>query len=194
MRNLGELGFSLRLEVFRLDPKTKKILERILVREDPLVVHALDWLYISFSNANYTTKDTGGTDRSSAPSVYLGYNGYGDLGSTVRGIVVGTSSTPVAMSDYALGSTIAHGTGSGQLYYYKGVTEYISSIANKRIRLHQRPIANLSGASITVYEIGLILESNNVWRFLLARDVISGGLALANQGYYLFQYAFEVAP
>jgi hypothetical protein len=194
MRNLGELGLSLYLEVFRLDPKTKKVIERILDGEDPFVVHALDWLYSSFANVNVSTKDTGGTVRSSGSAVYMGYNGFGDLGSTTRGILVGSNSTPVTLDDYQLGTLIAHGSGSGQLFYYAGLTEYVASIANKRIRLYQRPIANKSGANITVYEMGLVLTSNNAWNFLLARNVIGSGLVLVNGGYYLFQYAFEVAP
>jgi len=193
MRNIEELGLSLYAEVFRIDPETRKVLETVWAGEDPLVKHTLDWLYSSFTNANVTTKDTGGTDRSSAPTVYLGYQGFGDAGSTVRGVLVGTGSAAVTLNDYALGTLVAHGTGTGQLYYYQALTEYITSISNKRIRLYQRPIANKSGANITIYEMGLVLQSNNAWHFLLARNVIPSGLVLANQGLYLFQYAFEVS-
>ena len=193
MVGMGELGVALRMGIYRVDPRTRKIIEKIWSGEDPFIIALIDTLYGTFANVSVNVVDTGGTSRSITSAVYFGYNGFGALGETLRGIQVGSGSAPVSMSDYALGSLITHGTGSGQLYYYACQTD-LHTFSTKRLRIFQRPIANKSGTNITAYEMGLALTTNSNYTCLLARNVISGGVSLVNGGYYVFQYMFEVAP
>ncbi len=77
------------------------------------------------------------------------------VGDITKGIVVGTSSTAVAVSDYKLGTIVSHGTGSGQLSYgaMEVLTSYTTSGSNSYFEV-RRAITNNSGADITTEEIG----------------------------------------
>ena len=99
------------------------------------------------------------------------------------GIVVGIGTTAVTITDYALETPIAHGTGSGQLQY--GGVSFGAPSAN--ITTSQltitRNFANNSGGSITVNEIALYCQCNTyggLCRYMIIRDVIAGGIVVAN--------------
>lgn len=186
-----ELAVKLTCQIFQVDPKTKKR-KRIYRNElDPLMSWFIDGFYAKFTNATYNTKDTGGTSQNYNPADSF-YN-VEALGDATRGIVVGTSSAAPSFSHYALQSTIAHGTGSGQLYYYEGWrTNYIFTSPKKRQFVWQRLFRNLSGADITVNEIGYYYKGNYILTFMMCRDVISGGMTFQNGQYYLVQFVLEI--
>jgi hypothetical protein len=97
------------------------------------------------------------------------------------GILVGTSSTPVVIGQYNLGAKISHGTGLGQLSYGAVTVEAMTKDTTWYFRVI-RTFTNNSGAGITVYEVGLFiqlpLDQYTVDRYMLARDVISGGVVV----------------
>ncbi|MFA5396060.1 MAG: hypothetical protein WC346_08645 [Methanogenium sp.] len=74
------------------------------------------------------------------------------------GIAVGSSDTPVSMSDYNLRNIIFHGTGSGQLIY--GDTIYLTSSVSIQSQSMTsnviRKFTNNSGDSIIVNEVAVI--------------------------------------
>jgi hypothetical protein len=79
---------------------------------------------------------------------------------SLTGIVVGTGTNPVAVSDYNLQTPIAHGTGAGQLSYgsVSVLDGYTVSGSNAYFTL-TRTLGNDSGASITINEVGYIFSS-----------------------------------
>jgi len=94
------------------------------------------------------------------------------------GIVVGSGTKPVVISDYNLASKISHGTGSGQLDYNPTTvddlvidTSVSPPVAIIRMR---RTFTNLSGANVTINEVGLIaaLHTGGSLYYLAARDVL----------------------
>jgi hypothetical protein len=106
-------------------------------------------------------------------SVTLG--GCAPAGDTSAGIVVGSSDTPVSLSQYSLGALITHGTGSGQLTYAATNVETLSKDTTWLFRV-VRTFTNSSGASVTVREIGLYVRlgmpsSPYYYSCMLARDV-----------------------
>jgi len=193
-----ELSVALTSEIFKYDPVAKKIKEKIYRNNlDPLMAYFIDHWYGKHSNTSPNIYDTGGTSRAVTPGSYGYSNVTGDLyqgivGDTTRGVVVGSGSGAPSFSNYALGSKIAHGTGTGQLYYYQStiIAYYVTS--TKYQYVWERQIANKSGADITVNEMGQYTYLNTVFIFMVCRDVISGGINLSNNGYYLFKFMLEI--
>lgn len=74
----------------------------------------------------------------------------------VRGLVVGTGVTDVALSDYTLAAKIGHGNGVGQLLHSGTIVTGAWRDANKAAFKVWRTFANGSPSSIAIREIGLI--------------------------------------
>jgi hypothetical protein len=131
--------------------------------------------------------DTSGTTRNmmiatGASGVTLG--GCAPAGDTSAGIVVGSSDTPVSISQYSLGALIPHGTGSGQLSYGAETVESLSKDTTWLFRI-VRTFSNGSGASVTVREIGLYVRlgmgaSPYYFSCMLARDVPTSPISVPN--------------
>jgi hypothetical protein len=105
---------------------------------------------------------------------------------TTSGLWVGTGTTPVTINDYALATRIAHGSGSGQLNHGTNTVVAVpvyDPVTNSVQLTLTRTFANASGGSITVNEIGLVVQMNvypSTYRFLMARDIIAGGIEILN--------------
>lgn len=102
-----------------------------------------------------------------------------------NGIVVGTGSTAVAVTDYALVTKIDDGSGSGQLLYQAVVISTSMTISDPDISFTiRRDFLNSSGDSITVNEVGIYLTGYSAVGgdepFMAVRDLISGGQAVAD--------------
>ena len=136
--------------------------------------------YYATSPSRTDLTDTGGTARgisiSTASDLYgATLGGCAPAGEITAGIVVGSSDTPVSLSQYSLGALIPHGTGSGQLQYGATSVETISKDTTWLFRI-VRTFTNSSGASVTVREIGLYVrlgksDSPFYYSCMLARDV-----------------------
>jgi hypothetical protein len=112
------------------------------------------------------------------------------------GIVVGTGTATVTPTDYCLASKIPHGTGSGQLDYgVHTVTEsYTGSSSYCEI---SRSFTNVSGAEITVREVGLIarnrfIKPSSDVKFLIARDVLPSPVRVKNLGSLTVRYRISL--
>ena len=106
-------------------------------------------------------------------------------------IVVGTGSTAPAIDDHALGAKTANGAGAGQLQYSLTAFGLPTAGADQSHFTITRDFSNVSGAAITVNEIGLCVKgqqacpfkadvSRPVAIFMVIRDVIAGGIAIGN--------------
>lgn len=104
------------------------------------------------------------------------------------GIQVGTGATAVTPTDTAIETRIAHGRSAGQLEY--GGCEFIGitfSDPNGEFTI-RRYFTNASGGSITVNEVGMhavgcFYHASTIgdsWVFLVARDIVSPGVAVAD--------------
>jgi hypothetical protein len=132
--------------------------------------------------------DTGGNARgvgiAAAAAQYPTLGGCAPSGDTTAGIVVGSSDTPVSLSQYSLGALIPHGTSSGQLSYGPTSVESLSKDTTWLFRI-VRTFSNSSGASVTVREIGLYVRlsmSSSPYYFscMLARDVPTSAISVPN--------------
>jgi hypothetical protein len=145
-------------------------------------------------NTRSDLTDIGGTAR----GVYLGsgstatLGGCAQAGDTTGGIVVGSSDTPVSLSQYSLGALIPHGTGSGQLTYGATNVESLSKDTTWLFRI-VRTFSNNSGASVTVKEIGLYVRlgmgsSPYYYSCMLARDVPTSPISVPNGSTLTIRY------
>lgn len=90
-----------------------------------------------------------------------------------RGIVIGTGFTAVDITDYALATQIAHGTGTGQMSHGVQVTPTAVTVSGDTVTFDlDRTFTNNSGAIITVRECGVYFL-NEVVNFCAIRDIIT---------------------
>jgi hypothetical protein len=99
-------------------------------------------------------------------------------GITSHGIMVGTGTNDVAISDYSLQNIISNGSGIGQLNYagcyFTSNPALISSDSISQISAF-REISNNSSSTITIREVGLAVKDTlSSYCFLLTRDRIDG--------------------
>ena len=162
--------------------------ERIIRAIKPRICHSFlkqfgQVLYGSMS-AGYIGDivDTGGTTRTI--NYRMCYSSY-TTGMAVNaatsnsnyGIQVGTGSTAPAISNYALQTKIAHGTGVGQLQYAACTVGSPSATSTQATFKITRVFTNGTANPITVEEIGLVLYDIQYY-YLVIRD-ITGGIAVA---------------
>jgi len=112
------------------------------------------------------------------------------------GILVGSGTTPVSITDTNLASKIPNGTSSGRLVY--GATSIVASDVD--YIQWQRSFTNNSGASVTVNEIGLAVKvvrieggSQVTYYVLIARDVITS-TSVPNGGTLTVKYKIKINP
>jgi hypothetical protein len=118
------------------------------------------------------TSNTARPLRIAVSSATIAMGGNAPAGETTAGIVVGSSNTPVAIDQYSLQALIAHGTGAGQLQYGATTVDPIVKTATTWTLRIIRTFTNGSGATVTVYELGLYLKvCFDGQTIMLARDV-----------------------
>jgi len=147
--------------------------------------------YCYGSNATLLT-DTGGGKRRLLRSAYKTAKGAeAGVGDDSAGIVVGTNPTPFDPSQYNLLAKIPNGTGAGQLQYGAVTIENPSETLFRVIRT----FSNSSGSPITVYEIGLIVETADVCNsniclctLLLDRTVVEAGIEVPDGSTLTLRY------
>jgi len=103
-----------------------------------------------------------------------------DAGDNVdtHGVWVGSGTVAVAWEDYTLATKIAHGTGAGQLDYDTHTIDEVAIANGAQVRI-VRSFKNLSGADVTVNEIGLAVYSEGKY-FLYLRDVLPESVTVPN--------------
>lgn len=185
--NEGELGAVLEWQV--TDPKTGKLLDHQIKRSESFVRQFLDLLFVQMTGitsvSTLSIRDTGNTLRSVYNTNYSTQNIAYHLdvraaaATSTYGIVVGTGVAAATISDYALGTQIAHGAGAGAMQY-DAVTfgSPGSDATTSQLTITRNFTANVGG--ITPTEIGLYCRAYDgaARYFMIIRDVIGGGIAV----------------
>jgi len=106
------------------------------------------------------------------------------------GIVLGTGVGAESNADYALGTKIASGTGSGQLDYgpQSFVTPYVNGSYIDFVL--SRSFYNASGSPITVTEFGLYIKNGNYY-FCWIRDLEANGKTVLAGDTMVVQYTIR---
>ena len=100
--------------------------------------------------------DTGGTSRNIHRETEM--NAQATSGTDTSGLVVGTGTNAVVITDTKLQTRVAHGTGSGQLQYGASVVNLPSATSTVTQMILTRPFTNASGGTVTVTEIGIYAD------------------------------------
>jgi len=153
------MKFDLFINVTLRD-RNGKVIKRIRRKANSYVRGMIDVLRTQMSQIGTSFVDTGGVSRVSTTNSLNFWTNAG-AGVSYNGIVVGTGTNILTISDYALYSQIAHGSGSGQLNYGSCSVGVPSTVGTSRMFTVTRTFTNNSGASITVNEVGLVVGCND---------------------------------
>jgi len=163
--------------------------EKIIFPAQSFVLNFINILYVQISSvslANVT--DTGGTLRTiNAASTALNCNRVANASD--YGIVVGTGTNAVALTDTKLQTLITTGVGAGQLSY--GATSFTMPVTSGNDRYFEviRSFSNSSGADITVNEIGIYCN-NTAFNFCFERSLNT--FTITNGGSKTVTYRIKV--
>ena len=135
-----------------------------------LVRQFIQVLQIHFSQTGQYIKTTAGASPTTTADS-ANFRITAGAGDATFGIVVGTGTTAVAITDYVLQTLIAHGGGSGQLSYgaVSVDTNILTSGSTDWFTI-SRSFTNGSGSDITIEEIGLIFSGSS-YKFLIDRSL-----------------------
>lgn len=162
------------------DIKTGKVIKKRSFRSQSYVLAMLDILYEQMVNVAMNITDTGGTAR----SVGAHLNNFmvqTNANDSANGLVVGTGTVAVAITDTKLGTQITHGSTSGLLLYGAVTITAPATSGSTRSYTIIRTFTNNSGATITVKECGIyVMALAATYKFCAVRDLISGGQAVLN--------------
>ena len=138
------------------------------------------WLAVMTSGTSITSAvpDTSNTNRNINSSFAHWNAGTGTdagIGVTTHGILAGTGTNAVAITDYALQTLIAEGTGAGQLSYAAMVTSEGWTVSGSNSwSTRTRTLTNSSGGDITIREVGYVTNfASTTGRFLMDRTLVN---------------------
>jgi hypothetical protein len=138
--------------------KNGKITHRKTIEAHSYVLAMIDGLYVCMAQATQYMNNTAGSSKGVVAGNYQQFPANAGSGDNTFGIVVGTGTAAVTISDYHLQTIIANGTGSGQLQYGSVSFASPSTTGTTRQFTISRTFTNGSGASITVNEVALYVK------------------------------------
>jgi hypothetical protein len=184
-RNIRELEKGLNVLIHVEDEHGRRIVSK---KAQTLLTAFYKTLYAHMARGGVSIVDTTGVSRMLSDHT-TNFSVKAVSGDTSFGIVVGTATTPVSITDYKLGALISHGTGAGQLLYGGVDVTDIEIIGNMARFYITRLLTNNSGVDITVNEVGLV-EKSNYGIFLLDRTLAT--FIVPNGGSRNVIYEFRV--
>jgi hypothetical protein len=151
----------------------------------------LQLLYTPLSQTSVTFKDINGLTKTGSTRS-TNFQMDGAAGNTNLGIVAGTGTTAVAQTDYHLQTLIAQGSGSGQLSYGSETFTQAQTVGSTTSFTTSRTLANNSGASITINEIGIYayFYSGGSCYICIIRDVLASGQTIESGHNLTITYTF----
>ena len=176
--------------------------EKIAEQVQPLDSYLQGWLYTLFSNnSNAATAqpsiqslDTGGTSRTHVGgSIGLAHNTTTSTDATV-GVVVGTGSNPVVVTDHKLGGQCAHGSGTNQFMHQVQQFDTYVTVGTTTRFTSKRRFANSGSVSITVTEAGIYAQNTagGTQKFCIIRDVLATASVVAVGQTIEVQYSLPI--
>ena len=178
--------------------KNGKLLKRMRRKSRSLVRQWIDFHYWLAGIVDRTATDTGGISRTLDRDLGFSicFRLAGGEAQSVLGIVIGTGTTAVTISDYALATQIAHGVGAGQMYHYADFLGAPSVSGSECSFTITRVIGNQSGALITVKEIGVYTSAQDTSPaaryFCVIRDVLAASVDVLDGGAITVVYTIKV--
>ena len=156
--------------------------------------------FLSLSTSSgLTITDTGNNSRSNLINNTGDFGMGGASGSTTIGIVVGTGTAAVTASDIKLGTLIANGSSAGQLQYSNETFTTPVVAGSTSSFTTSRTVANGSGNTITINEIGIYAYATYyaatyyTVAVCMVHDVLGAGQPVANGHSLTITYTISVS-
>jgi hypothetical protein len=159
-------------------------------KANSLVVGYNDFIYAWVTGNSLTSaKDTSNTAQSIATGNATDINAA--AANSLYGIVVGTTGTAVAISDFKLASLITHGSTAGQLQY--GATTIIApvTVSSYSSWFISRSFLNNSGSDIVIAETGIYLKYTSGTKYFLIERNVPSPYTVSNTMGCIVQYEFR---
>ncbi len=167
--------------------------------------------YFNNTNSSYTLTNTGGSTYSYKPAISksaycIQYpNPSSSRPTYLVMIQVGSGQQSNPYSAYSLAAPIANGSGTEQLVYGQpSVPSNITVSGSEAYFTISQTFNNNSGATITITEVGIILNlilgasystsTTNVGQILIWYDALSSSISVPNGGSVTVYYTFTVNP
>ena len=201
----GEVGAVLSWTVS--DPKTGEIFEQKSKKAESYVIQFMQLLMCQMLMVTDVSPMTGVRDTSNTlreiSHAAVNFSSVALASDATYGIQVGLSAAAPTISDYAIGSLIAHGVGLSQLQYGAVTFGMPSSDGVKSLFIVTRVFTNGSGNPITVQEIAEVVKANIALPlnnaqaivpgyFLILHDT-TGGIAVGNGQALTINYQHQAA-
>lgn len=134
------------------------------------------WSQMDPNVASVSTLDTSNTSRAMVEHAN-NFSVNAASATTTYGIVWGTGTGAESVSDKALGTLIAHGTGAGQLSYGGCSVGSTTTGASDTTITITRSATNSSGSTITSQEHGVYMRGGSTpWFFCTIRDLATNAI------------------
>jgi len=178
-----------------IDINGNVIAERKEERANSLVKAFIAWLQCCvLGNTLANIPDTSNTNRTMSSAHWTSY-AVGAAGDSNSGILVGTSTTAVAITDYNLTTKITHGTGAGQLSYGAETRpQETHTVSGSTIYFTlRRTFVNTSGSEITINEIGYVARITSSSQYHLMDRTLPTPYAVANNAGVIIDYKWQIS-
>ncbi|RLJ02096.1 MAG: hypothetical protein DRP11_03440, partial [Candidatus Aenigmatarchaeota archaeon] len=168
MNQIKNIDVFLEVEV---KDRNGRLIRRLKKKSESLLTNFMQMLTSAMVLEAYTLTDTGGNSRtvslfvpntSDTPVELTPMDVEAPDDNDNYGIQVGTGTAAVSPGDHALASKISHGTASGNMDYGACSLETTGVSDNTSYARYRRDFTNLSGAAITVNEIGMVAKYKRV--------------------------------
>lgn len=143
-----------------------------------LVEQFIQLFRIQVAQASGSVVDTGSVTRTVTTDANI-FRSDAAAAVTTNGLTVGTGSAAVALTNRALSTKIAEGSGVGQLLHRAMAFNAPTTTGDEVRMIITRQYQNSSGGTISISEVGweALVQT---WSFLLARDLISPAQDILN--------------
>jgi hypothetical protein len=161
-------------------------------RSRSFVANFINIMFANLSGQNVTLVNTGGSTYGSFGRTALSANDSSNDAS--YGIQIGSGTTAPAITDYRLTQLIPNGTSAGQMQY--GAVNVMSPVINTTNNTGYitvtRAFTNNSGGSITVSEVGLVVNAFSQYT-LIIHDLLPTPITVPNGSTLSIAYEIQIA-
>ena len=182
----GACALYYQYEIWRKGKRIKRSRKRL---SRSFLTAYITCLYLRMvATSNFSLTDTGGSSRS--VGFFNRMITIAAAADATIGLVAGTGTNAVTITDSKLQTQITHGVTSGKLDHGASVVNLPSSDSTSTSLILTRVFANSSGGAITVTEIGVYInESTSGFKFCLIRDLAT--IALSNGDQLTLNYILK---
>lgn len=173
--------------------KDGKLLHHEKKEANSLVRAFIDLLYVQMAQLTLVSmKQTSGA-AANIPVGSANLSAVAAANDATNGIVVGTGTAAVTVTDYALQTKINNGSGAGQLNHLVTTFTTPATVGSTHSFTISRGFTNLSGNSISVSEVGLYVIGYSGGNYYFCADRTLMSFSIANGATGTVTYTIQIS-